>query len=49
MLEALLPLLNSGAVLAIATDKKQKVAHPKYARLERFQLGKRRIFFLQPH
>jgi hypothetical protein len=48
MLEALHPLIKPGAVLSVATDKNQKVKHKKYRRLERFQLGKRRVFILEP-
>lgn len=48
MLDALRPLLAEQAVLAVATDKQQKVAHPAYRRREQFQVGKRRLFLLQP-
>jgi hypothetical protein len=48
MLEALRPVLSAQAVVAIATDKQQKAAHPAYARCDRFQVGKRRIVFLRP-
>jgi tRNA G10 N-methylase Trm11 len=48
ILEALHPLLKRGAVVAIAADKGQKIHHQNYQRLERFQIGKRRIFILQP-
>ncbi len=47
MLEALHPLLKQRGVLAVAADKSQKVKHEKFHRLERFQVGKRRIFILQ--
>jgi hypothetical protein len=48
MLVALHPTLRPGSVVAIAADKAQKV-HPKnYRRLERFQIGKRRIFIFEP-
>ena len=49
MLEALHGTLKPGSIVAIAADKSQKVAHLRYTRLERFQLGKRRIFILQPN
>ena len=47
MLAALHPILKPGTVVAIAADKIQKVKHEKYHRLERFQVGRRRIFILQ--
>jgi len=48
MLEALLPVLSLGSVVAIASDKRQRVSHEGYRRLERFQVGKRRVVLLQP-
>jgi tRNA G10 N-methylase Trm11 len=48
MLEALRVILKPGAVVAIASDKRQKIKHNKFHRLERFQVGKRRISILQP-
>ena len=33
--------------IAIAADKAQKIAHPGYARIERFRVGKRQIALLQ--
>jgi hypothetical protein len=48
MLQALQPFLKPGAVIAIATDKSQKIRLTSYQRLERFQIGKRRIFILAP-
>jgi len=48
MLEALRPVLSPGAVVAIASDKGQKAAHEAYQRVERFQIGKRRIVLLRP-
>jgi 23S rRNA (guanine2535-N1)-methyltransferase len=46
MLEALKPLLSAGAVVAIAADKGQRIAHENYRRLKRFQVGKRQIVLL---
>jgi hypothetical protein len=43
MLDALRPMLPPEAVIAIAADKRQKIQHDGYRRLERFQVGKRRI------
>jgi len=48
MLEALLPILSLRSVVAIASDKRQKISHARYRRLERFQVGKRRVVLLQP-
>ncbi len=48
MLEALLPVLSLRSVVAIASDKRQKIFHEGYRRLERFQVGKRRVVLLQP-
>jgi len=48
MLEALLPVLSLRSVIAIASDKRQKISHEGYRRLERFQVGKRRVVLLQP-
>ena len=47
MLEALRPVLAPGAVVAIASDKGQKAAHEAYQRVDRFQIGKRRIVLLR--
>jgi 23S rRNA (guanine2535-N1)-methyltransferase len=46
MLDALLSLLPSGAILAIAANKAQKIAHEGYQRVERFQVGKRQVILL---
>lgn len=48
MLEGLRPVLATGAVVAIVADKKQRIGHPGYRRLERFQPGKRQVVLLQP-
>jgi 23S rRNA (guanine2535-N1)-methyltransferase len=45
-LEALQAVLPPLAVVAIAADKAQKLAHPAYRRLERFQVGKRQVSLL---
>ncbi len=47
MLEALLPYILTETVLAIAADKKQKIVHEQYQRLERFQIGKRQVTLLR--
>jgi tRNA G10 N-methylase Trm11 len=48
LLEALRGTLSSSAIVAIASDKQQKVSHDSYERIERFQVGKRRIVVLRP-
>jgi tRNA G10 N-methylase Trm11 len=48
MLDALLDVLSSSSILAIVSDKRQKVAHESYQRLEHFQVGKRRVVILKP-
>ena len=48
LLENLLPLLHSGSLVAIASDKQQKAAHGRYDRIERFQIGKRMAVILRP-
>ncbi len=47
MLEALRLVLAPGAVVAIASDKGQKAEHEAYQRVDRFQIGKRRIVLLK--
>jgi 23S rRNA (guanine2535-N1)-methyltransferase len=46
MLEALHPLLPNRCLLAIASDKQQKIIHPDYRRLDKFQVGKRQVTIL---
>ncbi|RPJ52461.1 MAG: hypothetical protein EHM21_00075 [Chloroflexi bacterium] len=48
MLAALHRVLSPGAVVAIAADKSQKIEHEMYHRVERFQVGKRRVSLLEP-
>jgi len=48
MLDSLHGVLTSSGIAAIASDKKQKIAHEKYQRLEQFQIGKRRVILLKP-
>jgi hypothetical protein len=47
MLDALLEFLSPKSILAVASDKLQKIAHEKYTRLEKFQLGKRQVVILK--
>ena len=46
LLEALLPALAENAIVAIAADKSQKIAHAGFRRVERFQIGKRQVSLL---
>jgi hypothetical protein len=46
MLDALRCVLTSNSVVAIASDKSQKIAHEHYRRVERFGVGKRHVTLL---
>ncbi len=48
MLDALLGVLSSSSVVAVVSDKRQKASHESYRRLEKFQIGKRRVEILSP-
>lgn len=48
ILDVLRNVLSSTSIVAIASDKRQKVSHEKYQRIERFQIGKRRVMILKP-
>lgn len=48
MLDSLLGILSTSGIVAIASDKNQKVLHEKYQRIEQFQVGKRRVVILKP-
>jgi hypothetical protein len=48
MLENLRLVLSSKAVVAVAADKRSRITHPSYERIERFNIGKRRITLLSP-
>ena len=48
MLNALIEILSPSSIIAIVSDKKQKVAHEGYQRIEKFQIGKRQVVFLKP-
>jgi adenosyl cobinamide kinase/adenosyl cobinamide phosphate guanylyltransferase len=43
LLEALRPVLAAHTVVAIATDKTQRVQHDAYRRRAQWQIGKRRV------
>jgi hypothetical protein len=48
MLDALIGILSSSSLLAIVSDKRQKVVHERFQRVEQFQIGKRRVVILKP-
>jgi hypothetical protein len=48
MLQALLDILTPHSLVAIASNKQQKINHDRYRRVEQFQIGKRRVVILQP-
>jgi hypothetical protein len=47
MLDTLRSIVSPHTVLAIASDKAQKIAHQGYRRQERFRLGKRQVTILR--
>ena len=49
MLNAFIGVLSASCILAIVSDKQQKVSHERYQRLEQFQVGKRRVVILKPN
>jgi tRNA G10 N-methylase Trm11 len=48
LLEAMLPILTVKAMVAVAADKRQKIAHDGFQRIERFRVGKRQVALLEP-
>jgi tRNA G10 N-methylase Trm11 len=48
MLNALTSILSASSIVAIVSDKQQKVSHEGYQRVEQFQIGKRRVVILKP-
>ena len=48
MLDALLGNLSPTGLVAVVSDKAQKISHEKFLRVERFQIGKRQIVILKP-
>jgi len=48
MLDAILGILSPTSIVAIVSDKQQKVSHQRYQRIEQFQIGKRRAVILRP-
>ena len=47
MLDALLTIIHKNTIVAISANKAQKCAHTSFKRVDRLQMGKRRITFLQ--
>jgi tRNA G10 N-methylase Trm11 len=48
MLDVLRNVLSGSSLVAITSDKRQKVSHEEYQRIEHFQIGKRRAVILKP-
>jgi len=48
MLQSLLKILSAHSVVAIASNKQQKIAHDHYRRIDHFQIGKRRVVLFKP-
>jgi 23S rRNA (guanine2535-N1)-methyltransferase len=48
MLSAIRNFISPTGVVAVASDKQQKIFHEGYERLEKFQVGKRQVVFLRP-
>ena len=48
MLDALMDVLSPSSIVAVVSDKRQKVSHPGFQRVEQFQIGKRRAVILRP-
>ncbi|MCL4261844.1 MAG: hypothetical protein KJ069_01445 [Anaerolineae bacterium] len=48
LLDSLLVVLSPHTLVAIAADKAQTCRHDQYRQQARFQIGKRRVFLLQP-
>lgn len=47
MLNTLTSVLSPSGIVAIVSDKGQKIAHENYQRLKQFQIGKRRVHILK--
>lgn len=48
MLNALIETLSTSSIVAIVSNKQQKVMHKRFQRVEQFQIGKRRVVILRP-
>lgn len=47
LLETISPVINNNSIIAISSDKKQKINLDKYIRLEKIKVGKRKIELLK--
>ncbi len=47
MLNALIDTLSTSSIVAIVSDKQQKISHESFQRVEQFQIGKRRVVLLK--
>ncbi|MEP7285561.1 MAG: hypothetical protein ABI947_07315 [Chloroflexota bacterium] len=47
MLQSLLNILSTHSIIAIASNKQQKISHDHYRRVDHFQIGKRRVVLLK--
>jgi len=48
MLQTLWQVLPSACLVAVVSDKNQKIKHPDFQRLDQYNLGKRRVVILKP-
>jgi hypothetical protein len=48
LLDTLLEVLSPTGLVAVASDKAQKISHESYRRIERFSIGKRQVVILKP-
>ena len=48
MLASIQNVLDSETIVAVVSNKQQRFAHPGYRRVERFQVGKRKVSLLTP-
>ncbi len=48
MLQSLCDILTPHSLVAIASNKQQKISHDRYRRVDHFQIGKRRVVILKP-
>jgi tRNA G10 N-methylase Trm11 len=47
LLESLRSVLSEGAVVALASTKNTKIAHPEFRRIDQLKIGKRKVTFLR--
>lgn len=48
MLNSLVDILSAASIVAIVSDKHQKVSHKNFDRVDHFQIGKRKVVILKP-